>query len=155
MSYIPASYDHFRRSYVFVKLGHFWLISRKSHFGRFVDMWHLGRKNYIPLECNFFAEEFSGKCLLGSYAWEILGFRSKTEFKMFLQHFEIRDLAFFDDFCSISEPSKCCKNTRSQISKCCKNFLNHVFSTKTKISHAYEPNRHFPEDTSAKKLFPL
>ena len=29
------------------------------------------------------------------------------------------------------------------------------FLQKTKISHAYEPNRHFPEGTSTKKLFPL
>ena len=50
---------------------------------------------------------------------------------------------------------KCSKNTRSQVSKCCKTYLNFVFSTKTKISYAYEPNRHFPEDTSTKKLFSL
>ena len=61
----------------------------------------------------------------------------------FLLHFEHSEI-----------DRKSSKNVRSQISKCCKNFLNHVFSTKTKISHAYEPNRHFPEDTSSKKLFP-
>ena len=38
---------------------------------------------------NFFVEVSSGKCLLGSYAWEILVFVEKTWFKKFLQHFEI------------------------------------------------------------------
>ena len=28
------------------------------------------------------------------------------------------------------------------------------FSTKPKITHGYEPNRHFPEDTLAKNYFP-
>ena len=48
---------------------------------------------------NFFAEVSSGKCLLGRFAWENLVFVSKTWFKTFLHHFEIGDLAYFDDFC--------------------------------------------------------
>ena len=48
---------------------------------------------------NFFAEVSSEKCLLGSYPWVILVFVEKTWCKKFSQHFEIWDLAYFDDFC--------------------------------------------------------
>ena len=43
---------------------------------------------------NFFVEVSSGKCLLGSYAWEILVFGSKTWFYLILQYFENWVLGF-------------------------------------------------------------
>ena len=44
MRHIPASYDHFWKSYGPVKLGHFWSNFRKSHLGRFADMDHRRKK---------------------------------------------------------------------------------------------------------------
>ena len=51
-------------------------------------------KNIISKGNNFFDEVSSGKCLLGSYAWGILGFGSKTWFYLILQYFENWVLGF-------------------------------------------------------------
>ena len=43
-----------------VKMGHFRLISWKSHFGRFVDMWHRRGKTKYPREIIFWKHFFLG-----------------------------------------------------------------------------------------------
>ena len=75
----------------------------------------------------------------------------KTEFKKFLQHFEIWDLVFLLHFRSDKNRRKT-RDLSFQI--VVKPIKTMCFPIKTKITHEYEPDRHFPEDISAKKLFP-
>ena len=73
MSHIPASYDHFWRSYVVAKLENFQWNFRKSHFGRFVNVCEYGilaSKNLGFWRNHFFASLFFGKCFLCSWLLE-------------------------------------------------------------------------------------
>ena len=154
MSHIPASYDHFRRSYIFVKLDHFWSISRKSHFGRFVHMWHRRWKTINLREIICSQHFFLGNVYLGPGYGEFWFWSDYRVSKIFYNTLksEISHISMI--FCSILEFSKCCKYARFQILKCCKNCLNSVFDLKTKIPHTQEPNRHFPEKMLRKNYFP-
>ena len=82
MSHIPASYDHFSWFSIFVKLGHFWRIFRKSHFRRFANL-SLREKKTIKIKEIIFRTYFiSGIVHLVPEAGEfwvlgyILGLRS-------------------------------------------------------------------------------
>ena len=73
MSHIPASCDHFWRSYVVAKLENFQWIFRKSHFGRFMNVGEngiLASKNLGFWRNHFFASLFFRKCFLCSWLLE-------------------------------------------------------------------------------------
>ena len=92
MSPIPASHDHFWRSYVIAKLENFQRIFRKSHFGRFVNVCEngiLASKNLGFWRNHFFASLFFGKCFSCSWLLEKKSFCKWKSFLKFLQHFEI------------------------------------------------------------------
>ena len=151
MSHIPASNDLFRKSYIFVKLGHFWPISRKSHFGRFVHMWHRRGETIIFREIIFTPIFFSGTVHLVPETVKFWFWGEKQGLKWFYNTLNSENSIFSTIFWSILEVSKWCKNTSSSSSKCCKIILNHVFHPKTKISPSREPNEQFQTKKFAKK----
>ena len=127
MSHIPASCDHFRRNYILVKFGHFWLISRKSHFGRFADMWHRRGETIKAREIIFSLIFFSGTVHLVPETVKFWFWGQKQSVKWFHNTLNSENSIFSTTFWSISELSTCCKNTSSPSSKCYKIIFNCVF----------------------------
>ncbi len=117
-------------------------------------MWHRRGKTINPREIIFSQNFFAGTVNLVPETVKFWFSSQKQGLKWFYNTLNSENSIFSTIFWSISELSKCCKNTSSPSSKCCKIILHSVFDPKTKISPSQEPNEQFQKKISRKNNFP-